>query len=202
MDDVLPPSSPLASSPLSSPSRPARPATSARARDSLPPSSPIPVPVPQTPSRGVDADEDVEMELFDSPPSPTLDALRITSRAALRALMNPARDLVLPPAPSVSAVDVEEDVPIAEEDAPIVEETVTIADVVAVDVVAEDRIEGDGDVTPLVLGDAEPASEQPVTQEAVQIAEVMEVKGCQTLTLVRHLLITRGRDVLTLDLVA
>ena len=201
MDDVLPPSSPLASSPLSSPSRPARPATPARARDSLPPSSPIPVPVPQTPSREADADEDVVMELFDSPPSPTLNALRITSRAALRALMNPARDLVLPPAPSVSAVDVE-DVPIAEEDAPIVEETVTIADVVAVDVVAEDRIEGDGDVTPLVLGDAEPASEQPVTQEAVQIAEVMEVKGCQTLTLVRHLLITRGRDVLTLDLVA
>ena len=59
---------------------------------------------------GADGDGDVEMELFDSPPSPTLDALRITSRAALRALMNPGRDLVLPPAPSVSAVDVEEDV--------------------------------------------------------------------------------------------
>ncbi|RDX41105.1 hypothetical protein OH76DRAFT_253985 [Lentinus brumalis] len=175
-DDVLPPSSPIASSPLSSPTR-----SSERESDSLPPSSPIPIPTPQTPPRQADEDVEMEMEmdeLFASPPSPTLDALRITSRVALRALMNPAPDLVLPHAvecvpaaaaperlrlPVVSAA-AEEAVPVAEEDVPVVEEKMDV------EVEVEDRIEGDGDVTPLVLGEAE----EPVEEAEVDVVEIVE----------------------------
>ncbi|TFK80725.1 hypothetical protein K466DRAFT_368197 [Polyporus arcularius HHB13444] len=169
-DDVLPPSSPIASSPLSSPSRASE---RERESESLPPSSPIPIPTPQTPPRQADGDVEMEMEeLFASPPSPTLDALRITSRVALRALMNPAPDLVLPHAAEcvpaaaaaperLSAVSAaaEEEVSVAEEHVPVVKEKM--------DFEVEDRIEGDGDVTPLVLGEAE---------EPVEEAEVDPVR--------------------------
>ncbi|RDX41102.1 hypothetical protein OH76DRAFT_1561782 [Lentinus brumalis] len=175
-DDALPPSSPIASSPLSSPTR-----SSERESESLPPSSPIPIPTPQTPPRQAAEDVEMEMEeLFASPPSPTLDALRITSRVALRALMNPAPNLVLPrpsvdpgPAavpervrlPAVSAAaESEEDVPVAEEDVPVVEEKMDV------EVEVEDRIDGDGDVTPLVLGEAE----QPVEEAEVDVVEIVE----------------------------
>ncbi|KAI0744348.1 hypothetical protein C8Q80DRAFT_892145 [Daedaleopsis nitida] len=150
VNDGLPPSSPIASSPLSSPlSSPARPSdetvrpvTPDPARDSsLPPSSPIPVPC--TPPRDLQREAEMEMDLIASPPSPTLDVLRITSRVSVRALLNPPAPALTPPVTdSDSAMD---DVPIADHDDVQVDVDATPPD---------EQIEVDADVAPLALDEA------------------------------------------------
>ncbi|CDO76224.1 hypothetical protein BN946_scf184894.g13 [Trametes cinnabarina] len=117
--DDLPPSSPIAS-PLSSPlTSPVEHNQISHAREnegSLPPSSPIAI--PRSPARYVTAAGDYD--LTPSPPSPTLDALRITSRVSVRALLNPTPEPCPPQSSSASSKGNEEptpvDIPVADED--------------------------------------------------------------------------------------
>ena len=119
------------------------------------------------------------MEIFASPPSPTLDALRITSRVAVRALLNPVSipvrtSLSISPSPVPS--------PIAIKHAPVVEVTPAldqpILELVETDVNMDfdDMVETNGDVTPLTLD--EPQKEEPLVDvegidKAIEAAEVI-----------------------------
>ncbi|KAI1787456.1 hypothetical protein LXA43DRAFT_1098280 [Ganoderma leucocontextum] len=128
----------------------------------LPPSSPNPV--PYTPARssdtkreddGMDMEMDLDLaDLVASPPSPTLDALRITSRVAVRALLNPA------PPPVSAPLPVPESIPDFVDD---VLPQLEMPNEGEIEVEAETEVEGaeekmvsilDGDVTPLVLPEA------------------------------------------------
>lgn len=133
-DDVLPPSSPI-SSPLSSPlSSPVRDGDSReQERDSsLPPSSPIPI--PRSPVQDNDRSM-VEFDLTPSPPSPTLDALRITSRVSVWALLNPMPDSPQPAAFKAVSSELVVQIETSRE--------------------GSTALVTDGDVTPLALGEAE-----------------------------------------------
>ncbi len=91
---------------------------------------------------------DMDLDLADlvaSPPSPTLDALRITSRVSVRSLLNPAP----------------EPVPVAELDDDVLPQLEMPIDDIRVEAEAEDDGADektvsipDGDVTPLVLPEA------------------------------------------------
>ena len=192
-DDALPPSSPL-SSPLSSPSRPGPSDPSFRSKTpaqelqesdlTLPPSSPIPI--PSTPLR----DTSVGMDLFASPPSPTLDALRITSRVALRSLLNPVSipirtsvSVTPPPMPSPAL-----SLPIASPSEVKLDVNEPSGDV---PMNTSDIPEADEDVTPLVL-DASPvdfkveiveemAGFNAVAERAEVVAEVLVCITCYDL---------------------
>ncbi|OJT05255.1 hypothetical protein TRAPUB_3919 [Trametes pubescens] len=133
-DDVLPPSSPI-SSPLSSPlSSPVKDGDSReQERDSsLPPSSPIPI--PRSPVQENERSM-VEFDMTPSPPSPTLDALRITSRVSVWALLNP-----MPESPRPAAFKAVSPEPVVQIGTSREGSTVLVTD---------------GDVTPLALGEAE-----------------------------------------------
>lgn len=148
-DDVLPPSSPI-SSPLSSPlSSPVKDGDSREEeRDSsLPPSSPIPI--PRSPVQDNERSM-VEFDMTPSPPSPTLDALRITSRVSVWALLNPMPDSPQPVAFKAASPE------------PVVQiETLREGSTVLVT---------DGDVTPLALGEAD--AEMNIVAEVVDDALV------------------------------
>ncbi|KAI0762172.1 hypothetical protein BD413DRAFT_219013 [Trametes elegans] len=152
--DALPPSSPIASplsSPLSSPVKSREQLLREQHTDgSLPPSSPIPI--PRSPVREAEGDMDsLEFDLVPSPPSPTLDALRITSRIAVRALLNPSPDPVVVPATLESAAE---------------QAYQTVRDSSA-------KVETDGDVTPLVLSEVETSRVQAVMEEVTEDISVL-----------------------------
>ncbi|OSC96763.1 hypothetical protein PYCCODRAFT_1428924 [Trametes coccinea BRFM310] len=119
--DDLPPSSPILSplsSPLTSPVKYDEACVARKTSESLPPSSPIPI--PRSPACSVEMAVEA-LDFTPSPPSPTLDALRITSRVSVRALLNPVPE----PSPRLSPIaraPAEEneqnslEVPVADED--------------------------------------------------------------------------------------
>lgn len=202
-DDALPPSSPIApspsasASPLSSPSRPSPDtATPSAARDpSLPPSSPIRAPR-TPPPRNADAGSEAEaemMELVASPPSPTLDALRITSRVAVRALLNPMPEPVFTPGPPTPGSEVVSAPTLPDPEAEAEAEAEPMEDVPVADwdealstsacILPEDTMEmemevdaeaGDG-VCPLVLGLGED-EDGMVTDDVAAIAIALAEK--------------------------
>ncbi|EIW63659.1 uncharacterized protein TRAVEDRAFT_17927 [Trametes versicolor FP-101664 SS1] len=146
-DDVLPPSSPI-SSPLSSPlSSPVKDGDSReQERDlSLPPSSPIPI--PRSPVQDNERSM-VEFDMTPSPPSPTLDALRITSRVSVWALLNP-----MPDSPQPVAFKAASPEPVVQIETSREGSTVLVTD---------------GDVTPLALGEAD--AEMNIVAEVVDDA--------------------------------
>ncbi|KAH9859153.1 hypothetical protein C2E23DRAFT_686635, partial [Lenzites betulinus] len=149
-DDALPPSSPIESplsSPLSSPAKDGGSPERDPARDlSLPPSSPIAIPC--TPARDGHNGTEMEMDFMPSPPSPTLDALRITSRVSLRQLLNP-----MPEPEPVCARELSPE-PITHTDASRE---------------ASKALAMDGDITPLVLEEIDAEAEAPAVIDAADV---------------------------------
>ncbi|KAI0630052.1 hypothetical protein C8Q77DRAFT_1028589, partial [Trametes polyzona] len=130
VDDILPPSSPISSpvsSPLSTPAKDREPC----ADTTLPPSSPIAI--PHTPKQEKMMVMDLGFDLTPSPPSPTLDALRITSRVSVRALLNPL--------PESAPTHIKQPSP-----EPITQQTERYPST---------SLEADGDITPFSLGEVE-----------------------------------------------
>ena len=119
---------------------------------------------PFPPGTDMDADADGDLDLADlvaSPPSPTLDALRITSRVAVRALLNPAPAppptfafaFALGPVPESGAAPVadgdDDDEVLPQLDVPILDETEAETQVEAeAEVEVKVEVEGEGEGEP------------------------------------------------------
>ncbi|KAI9067522.1 hypothetical protein FKP32DRAFT_1672973, partial [Trametes sanguinea] len=152
--DDLPPSSPIMSSlssPLTSPVKHDVPSVARETSGSLPPSSPIPI--PRSPTHSIE----MAVEAFDltpSPPSPTLDALRITSRVSVRALLNPvpepysAPSHVPPPKHTEEDEEALLDVPVADDDVSLLDLTARSAENTAATETIEIPVEAKDDAQP------------------------------------------------------